>query len=371
MINKITAIKYVDLSEDRDNQFLVDKEEGQYLGHPDSVLLEDGTIYTFYPKGHGKGPIIMKKSTDGGRTWGHRLPTPESWETSQETPTVYLLEKSDGTKRLELISGLPRDPGGFKTSYSEDNGQTWTEFEHYFPGFKTIVAHASLIRLKNEDGSWQDKWMAVFHDSEYNNWKTYLTFDENGNEQWSQPVRLLEEHDEIEKHAGLCEIELIRSPDGKEIALLARAQHKVTNAMIAFSQDEGNTWTAPREMPDFLMGERHKAQYCPISGRLLICFREIVRKKRSMIKDEWVAGDWCAWVGTYDDLRNNRPGQYYIRLMQEFHKGDCGYAGNVVLPDGTFVLTSYGYWDEKVDSPYIMTVRLNLSELDEAVQKVL
>ena len=54
MINKITAIKYVDLSEDRDNQFLVDKEEGQYLGHPDSVLLEDGTIYTFIPKGMGK-----------------------------------------------------------------------------------------------------------------------------------------------------------------------------------------------------------------------------------------------------------------------------------------------------------------------------
>lgn len=82
MINKITAVKYVDLSADKDNQYLVDKEEGQYLGHPDSVLLEDGTIYTFYPKGHGKGPIVMKKSTDGGKTWSHRLPTPESWETS-------------------------------------------------------------------------------------------------------------------------------------------------------------------------------------------------------------------------------------------------------------------------------------------------
>ena len=34
----------------------------------------------------------MKKSTDGGKTWSDRLHTPESWETSQETPTIYLIE---------------------------------------------------------------------------------------------------------------------------------------------------------------------------------------------------------------------------------------------------------------------------------------
>lgn len=356
-------IKYVDLSEVKGGQYLVDREEDQYLGHPDSVLLEDGTIYTFYPKGHGRGPIIMKKSTDGGKTWSDRLATPPSWEDSQETPTIYLIEKPDGTTRLELISGLPRHPGGFRTAYSEDNGKTWTEFEHYFEGLETVVAHASLTRLKNPDGSWQYKWMAVFHDHQYNNWKSYLTFDKNGKEQWSEPQRLLEEHDAIEKKAGLCEIEVLRSPDGSQLALLARAQHKITNAMIAFSDDEGETWTAPREMPDVLMGERHKAEYCPVTGKLLITFREIVRRERNGKKDEWIAGDWCAWVGTYDDLLNNRPGEYYVRLMKEY-RGDCGYAGNVVLPDGTFVVTSYGYWDKTFEYPYIMTVRLKLSDLD-------
>lgn len=361
----------IDISKEKARQVLVDKEEGVYLGHPDSVLIDENTIYTFYPKGHGKGPIIMKKSTDGGRSWSDRLPTPSSWADSQETPTVYLVEKPDGTKRIELVSGLPRDDGGFRTAYSEDGGQTWTEFEHYFPGLHTIVAHASLTRLKKDNGDWDYKWMGIFHDQEYNNWKTYLTFDEDGKECWSKPEWLLQEYDEIEKYAGLCEIEIIRSPDGSELALLARAQHKRTNAMVAFSRDEGKTWTEPRELPDTLMGERHKAEYDPISGRLLITYREIRRRDKSN-HDDWIAGDWYAWVGSYDDLVNNRPGQYRIRLLEDFtpsvRGGDCGYAGNVVLADGTFVLTSYGYWDKSYNNPYIMTVRLKLSEIDEMAE---
>ena len=34
------------------------------------VLLEDGrTILCVYPKGHGRGGIVYKRSTDGGLTW--------------------------------------------------------------------------------------------------------------------------------------------------------------------------------------------------------------------------------------------------------------------------------------------------------------
>ena len=47
------------------------------LGHPTTVLHEDGkTIITVYPKGHGKGGIVYKRSDDGGLTWSERLPTP-------------------------------------------------------------------------------------------------------------------------------------------------------------------------------------------------------------------------------------------------------------------------------------------------------
>ena len=36
--------------------------------------LEDGkTILCVYPKGHGRGGIVYKRSTDGGLSWSERL----------------------------------------------------------------------------------------------------------------------------------------------------------------------------------------------------------------------------------------------------------------------------------------------------------
>ena len=38
-------------------------DSSSYLGHPDSVLLNNGNILTFYPEGHGKGRIISSDFT--------------------------------------------------------------------------------------------------------------------------------------------------------------------------------------------------------------------------------------------------------------------------------------------------------------------
>lgn len=38
---------------------------------------------------------------------------------------------------------------------------------------------ASLVQLKDEQGNYIQKWMGVFHDYGYVNFKSYLTFDED------------------------------------------------------------------------------------------------------------------------------------------------------------------------------------------------
>lgn len=84
-----------------------------------TLLLEDQrTILATYPRGHGKGPIVLKKSTNGGLTWSGRLPVPENWATSLETPTVFRTIDPSGKKRLILWSGLY--PA--RLSFSEDDG---------------------------------------------------------------------------------------------------------------------------------------------------------------------------------------------------------------------------------------------------------
>jgi len=101
----------IDLNDHADRQVVVDREPGQYLGHPTTCLLEDGkTILCVYPKGHGRGPVMYKRSTDGGKTWSDRLPTPASWATSKEVPTLHRVVDATGKKRLIMWSGLtPRD----------------------------------------------------------------------------------------------------------------------------------------------------------------------------------------------------------------------------------------------------------------------
>ena len=101
------TIPIIDLSQDESRQVVVDREEGQYLGHPTTVLLEDNrTMICVYPKGHGRGAIVMKRSEDAGLTWSDRLPVPENWATSKEVPTIYRVIDKEGVKRPIMFSGL-------------------------------------------------------------------------------------------------------------------------------------------------------------------------------------------------------------------------------------------------------------------------
>ncbi|MDP6207593.1 MAG: sialidase family protein, partial [Roseibacillus sp.] len=119
-----SGITVIDLATDTERITLVDREKGQYLGHVSTCLLDDGkTILAVYPKGHGRGPIVYKRSVNGGNSWGERLPTPASWESSKEVPTLHRMTGPDGRKRIILWSGLY--PARY--AISEDEGRTWSE----------------------------------------------------------------------------------------------------------------------------------------------------------------------------------------------------------------------------------------------------
>ncbi len=347
------SIPLIDLAGQTERQVVVDREEGQYLGHPTTVLLEDGkTMIVVYPKGHGRGAIVMKRSNDGGRTWSERLPTPDNWATSKETPTIHRVVDPQGKKRLILFSGLYP----IRMAVSEDDGKTWTPLEP-IGDFGGIVAMASVARLANGD------YMALFHDDGrflHNEGKTtrfrvYKILSKDGGLTWSKP-EVIAEHPE----AHLCEPGLIRSPDGKQMAVLLRENSRKFNSFVIFSNDEGQTWTEPRELPGALTGDRHVGQYGP-DGRLFISFRDTTHESPTK-------GDWVGWVGTYDDIREGREGQYRVRLMDNHKGADCAYPGVEVLPDGTIVTTTYGHWTEG-EAPYIVSVRFRLSELDELAEQ--
>ena len=368
----------------------------QYLGQPDMIQTETGRLITAYPIGHGKGPLVMRISEDGGVTWTEKTDIPASWAGSQETPTLYTVTVN-GNERLLLITACPGwgtdsagNQTGFNVSYSDDNGETWTEYEHFWSNFsngsvnKVIVAMASLVQLKDENGNYIEKWMGVYHNYDMVNYKTYLTFNADGSMNWTEPVPYLSEYRSIESSHQICEVGMFRSPDGSRIVGLARSQSHMHLSTMFYSDDEGETWSEPVELPGSLAGERHKAKYDPESGKLVITFREIQydRDNDGLIESgDWYCGDWGLWVGTYEDLMNLNDGEYCVTIDEDFtqntYSGDTGYAGFVILPDGTFVMNSYGHWDEDfsrswtggvtTDLCYIRQARFKLAELENVL----
>ncbi len=348
------SIPTIDLASQKERQVTIDREAGQYLGHPTTVLLEDNkTMLCVYPKGHGRGAIVYKRSNDGGLTWSERLPTPKSWETSKEVPTLHRVVRADGKKRIIMFSGLYPT----RMAVSEDDGATWSELKQV-GDWGGIVVMGCVTDLKTGPG----RYLAMFHDDGRFFAKTprvlnpkvftlYKTFSADGGLTWSMPEAIYKSSD-----VHLCEPGIIRSPDGKQLAVLLRENSRRRNSQVIFSDDKGESWSQPRELPGSLTGDRHTGRYAP-DGRLFISFRDTTHESPTK-------GDWVAWVGTYDDIVKGREGQYRVRLMDNHRGADCAYPGVEVLPDGTFVTTTYGHWVEG-ESPFVVSVRLKLEELDK------
>ncbi len=366
------TIPTVDISAETARQVVVDREAGQYLGHPTTLLLEDNkTMLIVYPKGHGRGAIVYKRSTDTGKTWSERLPTPKTWETSLEVPTLHRVVDADGKKRIIMFSGLYP----IRMAVTEDDGATWSELNP-IGRFGGVVTMATVIDLKtpghylaffHDDGRFirggsEEKYRVKTPHSDHTSptakpWRfwVYTTLSQDGGLSWSVPAPIAMLPD-----ASLCEPGALRSPDGKEIAVLLRENSRKYNSFVIFSKDEGLSWSEPRELPAALTCDRHVAKYAP-DGRLFITFRDTTHVSPTK-------GDWVGWVGSYDDIVKGSEGQYRVRIMDNTKGADCTYPGLELLPDGTFVTTTYGHWVEG-EMPYIVSVRFQLGELDAKVPR--
>jgi hypothetical protein len=253
---------------------------------------------------------------------------------------------------------------------TEDDGANWSDLKP-IGNFGGVVTMASVIELEKPG-----HYLAFFHDdgrfirggeearyimrSPHTDrtspaakpWRfwVYTTLSQDGGLSWSVPVPIA-----MLPEASLCEPGALRSPDGKQIAVLLRENSRRYNSFVIFSGDEGLSWSEPRELPAALTGDRHTAKYAP-DGRLFISFRDTTHVSPTK-------GDWVGWVGTYQDLVQGKEGQYRVRIMDNTKGADCTYPGVELLPDGTFVTTTYGHWAEG-EQPYIVSVRFKLEELD-------
>jgi hypothetical protein len=233
---------------------------------------------------------------------------------------------------------------------SLDKGKTWTPLAPN--GLRCTVAPNTSIPLSG------GRYLVLYarEHAGPKNIKIWQSITSDGGLTW-EPERVVCEV----KGAAPDEPGTILSPDGSQILALMRENARTCNSLYMVSDDEGETWSKPRELSASLTGDRHMPRYAP-DGRLVVTFRDTTHVSPTK-------GDWVAWVGTYDDIIKVREGQYRVRLMKNHRDGDCAYPGLELLPDGTFVATTYGHWIPG-ESPYIVSVRFKISELDRKAKKL-
>lgn len=345
------SLPVVDISTETRRHVVVARgTEAIYQGHPTTLLMPDGrTLFCVWTYEHGGHCGPMARSEDGGRTWlqlDDELP--EGFRQHRNCPSIYRMVGPDGQERLWVFSAQPDMP----RIVSEDRGAHWREMPPL--GLPCVMAFSSVVRLRN------GKYLGMYH-----RWKDAVSGESDrsvplhvvqvetadGGLTWSAP-RV------VAAVAGKmpCEPYVFRSPDGNELCCLMRENTHTGTSLVMFSRDDGATWSAPRDTGPGLTGDRHQGVYAE-DGRLVIAFRD-------QAVESPTRGHFVAWVGTYDDIRNERPGQYRVKLLHSHAGWDCGYPGVERLPDGTILATTYIKYEPGAAKHSVVCVRFRLEELD-------
>ena len=329
-----------------------------YQGHPTTVLSGDGSsVFCVWTYGHGGGCGPMARSDDAGKTW-IRLDDilPSSYAaTHRNCPTLQAILSPDGSERRLCI--FSSKGGKLGILMSRDDGKSWYEIPP--ADLSAYMPPTGFMRLRNGRSALFGQVRsnpAVTTDGPEDDQDVWMSVTADGGFTWS-PARIVA-HAE---NRNLCEPFALRSPDGKEICLLMRENRHVSRSMMCFSSDEGRSWSAPEETPWGLSGDRHQGILLP-DRRCLLAFRDRAPGSSTY-------GQYMAWVGTYEDIRHCRPGQYRIHLLHHhggegWTRADTGYSGVELLPDGSILCTTYTrHWtDERQHS--VVCTRFTMAETD-------
>lgn len=349
--------------------FLAEGTETEWNGHPSTLLMPDGRTLFCVWQGrrdgswqHGAPSGYMKRSSDGGRTWSDYIDLPKSWlEIGRGAPLIHRLTDADGKARL-FVFCRDEERTTFMVSVSEDEGATWSEMrpiglsDPAGGAIRGWTAPINILEASSRDGRRRHlMWYERGTDDSSRPGAVWQSASYDGGLTWgeSRPVLIA---------GGASEPAAVRSPDGRQLLLLAREQNREMNSLMATSDDEGDSWSEPRELPLALTGDRHLARYAP-DGRLVVALRPVEPGEARRLPD-YPDNFFTVWVGRYEDIVEGREGQYLVRLLCSHRGADHTYPGLELLPDGDFLATTYIKYRPGPELHSIVSVRFSLEDLD-------
>lgn len=210
---------------------------------------------------HAENDIVLKRSADGGKTWGQLQIVHEDGANALGNPTAVVARETgrvllvyqrylNGFDEHKAEPGLD-GPRICRTllQHSDDDGATWSKPEDITAQVKrptevTSTAAGPGIGIQLARGPRAGRILIPFNQGPFGQWKVYAAISDDGGKSWRRGATAEEG---AAGHAN--EVQFAELEDGS-VLLNARNQgggEKLRKT--ALSRDGGETWTATRHDP--------------------------------------------------------------------------------------------------------------------------
>lgn len=206
---------------------------------------------------HAENDIVLKRSIDGGKTWGALQLIDEDGANALNNPTAVLVRdtgrvilmyqryaKGFDEHNAEPGHDGPRVCRTFVT-HSDDDGVTWSEpadatAQVKRPTEATSTATGPGIGIQLARGKHAGRIVMPFNQGPHGKWKVYAVFSDDAGKSW----RYGETAPEGTKGYA-NEVQFVELSDGS-VMLNARNQGGDKLRKVSISRDGGETWSATR-----------------------------------------------------------------------------------------------------------------------------
>lgn len=256
--------------------FLAGKDGFKSIRIPSVIVTQRGSILAFAEgrtdnADQAKNRIVVKRSSDGGRSWGKIVVIAEDGDRSLNNPCVVA---DRGSGRLFMMyqsypAGIKEGGREIQTGYdgdsivrnilitSEDDGYTWSTprdltREVKRPARVTTIAGGPGIGIQARHGTHAGRLLFPFNEGPFGQWNIYSVFSDDTGKTWgrgSVAPRALIQDSEGDTVSTVNEAQFVELKDGL-IRFNARRWGGRSLRKTCTSSDGGETWSSIDDVPE-------------------------------------------------------------------------------------------------------------------------
>jgi sialidase-1 len=254
--------------------FTAGKDGWPSIRIPSVVVTKGGTVLAFAEarakrSDQASNKIVLKRSTDGGATWGAVQLIHDDGANSLNNPTALATDSGRIFLMYQRIPAHMHETSketatGFKGENvyrtflvtSDDDGATWAKPLDVTRGTKhatgaTTVASGPGIGIQLTRGPHKGRLVMPFNEGPFWKWNNYVAFSDDGGKTWrcgeNAPGAFVPDA-KLGERSQINEVQMVELSDGG-VRLNSRTFAGARVRKTAVSKDGGETWSRVEDVP--------------------------------------------------------------------------------------------------------------------------